>query len=132
MNQVWLTGRLTREPEIRWTQGQDQKCTARYTLAVPNGQRKDDGTYGADFIACTAFGKSAEWVEKYLKQGTKISVNGSIRTGSYTNRDGVKVYTTEIWVRQQEFAESPNGGRAAGQEPYGGFAGIPESDTPFA
>ena len=106
MNKVILIGRLTRDPEIRWSQGQDQSCIARYTLAVDRKYRKDDGSQNADFISCTVFGRQAEFAEKYLKQGTKIAITGRIQTGSYTNREGQKVYTTDVIIEEQEFAES--------------------------
>lgn len=105
MNKVILMGRLTRNPDIRYSQGENQTCIARYTLAVDRRFRRD-GNQDADFISCVTFGKSAEFAEKYLKQGTKIAISGRIQTGSYTNRDGVKVYTTEVVVEDQEFAES--------------------------
>ena len=101
MNKVLLIGRLTKDPDIRWTQGQDAKCVARYTLAL-NRAKKDE----ADFISCVAFGKNGEFADKYLHKGTKIHVEGTIQTGSYTNRDGQKVYTTDVVVEDQEFAES--------------------------
>ena len=94
MNKVILMGRLTRDPEIRWTQGQDQMCIARFTLAVDRRQRRQDGQQAADFPSCTAFGKSAEFCEKYLKKGTKVAIAGRLQTGSYTNRDGAKVAKT--------------------------------------
>lgn len=107
MNRVVLMGRLTRDPEIRWTQGQDQRCQARFTLAVDRKVKKTDaGQQTADFISCAAFGKMAEFMEKYYRQGLKVVVSGRIRTGSYTNRDGVKVYTTDVIVDEQDFAES--------------------------
>ena len=108
MNKVILMGRLTRDPEIRYSQGENALAIARYTLAVDRRFAKRDGSneQTADFIGCVAFGKSAEFAEKYLKQGTKIAVTGRIQTGSYTNKDGVKVYTTEVVVEEHEFAES--------------------------
>ena len=113
MNKVLLIGRLTRDPEIRWTQGQDQKCTARYTIAVDRHVKAQDGQQTADFISCVSFGKTAEFVEKYLKQGIKIAAEGRIHTGSYTNRDGQKVYTTDVVVDTLEFAESKNSGNGS-------------------
>ena len=109
MNKAILMGRLTRDPDIRYTQGDNPMCIARYTLAVDRrfNRNNDDGN-NADFIPCICFGKSAEFVEKYLLKGTKMAVTGRIQTGSYTNRDGVKVYTTEVVVEEQEFAESKN------------------------
>lgn len=102
-------GRLTRDPEIRYSQGADgSNAIARYTVAVDRRRRTNgDGTeQTADFIGCVAFGRSAEFAEKYLHQGTKVIVTGRIQTGSYTNKDGQKVYTTEVIVEEQEFAES--------------------------
>ena len=105
MNKVILMGRLTRDPEVRYSSGENARAIARYTLAVDRRFHKDNEA-SADFIACVAFGKGGEFAEKYLRQGTKIVVTGRIQTGSYTNREGQKVYTTEIVVEDQEFAES--------------------------
>lgn len=105
MNKVILMGRLTRDPEVRYSSGENALAIARYTLAVDRRFHKDNEA-SADFIACVAFGKGGEFAEKYLRQGTKIVVTGRIQTGSYTNREGQKVYTTEVVVEDQEFAES--------------------------
>ena len=105
MNKVILMGRLTRDPEVRYTSGENSLAIARYTLAVDRKIRKD-GDATADFIPCVVFGRSAEFVEKYFRKGLKITIAGRIQTGSYTNRDGQKVYTTEVVVEDQEFAES--------------------------
>ena len=105
MNKVILMGRLTRDPEVRYSSGENALAIARYTLAVDRRFHKDNEA-SADFIGCVAFGKGGEFAEKYLRQGTKIVVTGRIQTGSYTNREGRKVYTTEIVVEDQEFAES--------------------------
>lgn len=105
MNKVVLMGRLTRDPDVRYSQGETPLAIARYTLAVDR-RFKRNGEQDADFINCVAFGRTAEFAEKYLKQGTKMVVSGRIQTGSYTNRDGVKVYTTEVVIEEQEFAES--------------------------
>lgn len=105
MNKVILMGRLTRDPEVRYSQGENALAIARYTLAVDRRFKKDN-EQTADFIPCIVFGKSAEFVEKYFRQGTKVTVCGRIQTGSYTNKDGVKVYTTDVAVEEQEFAES--------------------------
>ena len=105
MNKVVLVGRLTRDPEVRYSQGDSATAVARYTLAVDRRFRRD-GEPTADFIPCVIFGRSAEFAEKYFRQGLKIIVSGRIQTGSYTNRDGQKVYTTEVVVEEQEFAES--------------------------
>ena len=105
MNKVILMGRLTRDPEVRYSQGDNASAVARYSLAVDR-RFKRDGEQSTDFINCVAFGKTAEFAERYLRQGTKLLVTGRIQTGSYTNRDGVKVYTTDVVVEEQEFAES--------------------------
>ena len=107
MNKVVLMGRLTRDPEVRYSQGENALAIARYTLAVDRRFRRD-GEQSADFINCVVFGKSAEFTERYFRQGMRITVSGRIQTGSYTNKDGVKVYTTEVVVEEQEFAESKN------------------------
>lgn len=104
MNKVILCGRLTKDPEVRYSQG--GMAIARYTLAVDRRGKKTEGTQTADFISCTAFDKSAEFVEKYIRKGTKVIVTGRIQTGSYTDRDGKKVYTTDVVVEDHEFAES--------------------------
>ena len=105
MNKVILMGRLTRDPEVRYSAGENSLAIARYTLAVDR-RFKRDGEATADFISCVVFGKQAEFAEKYFRQGIRIVVSGRIQTGGYTNRDGVKVYTTEVVVEEQEFAES--------------------------
>ena len=105
MNKVILMGRLTRDPEVRYSAGENALAIARYTLAVDRRFRRD-GEATADFISCVSFGRAAEFAEKYFRQGLKIVVSGRIQTGSYTNRDGQKVYTTEVVVEEQEFAES--------------------------
>lgn len=102
MNKVILIGRLTKEPEVRYA---GETAVARYTLAVDRRFKKD-GEQSADFIGCVAFGKAAEFAEKYLQKGTKIAVTGRIQTGSYTNKDGQKVYTTDVIIEEQEFCES--------------------------
>lgn len=116
MNEVVLMGRLTRDPDIRWTQGQDQKCIARYTLAVDRRVQRtgDENQITADFISCVCFGKAAEFCEKYVKKGTKLVVHGRIQTGSYVDRNtNQKVYTTDVVVEDQEFAESKRSDAAA-------------------
>ncbi len=122
MNRVILMGRLTRDPDIRYTQGDNPMCIARYTLAVDRRFSRNAGNDGnnADFIPCVAFGKTAEFTERYLKKGTKMAVTGRIQTGSYTNKDGVKVYTTEVVVEDQEFAESKNASSGNNGGNYGG------------
>ena len=106
MNKVILMGRLTRDPDVRYSQGDSPMAIARYTLAVDRRFRRDNDQQTADFISCVAFGRNGEFAEKYLHQGTKIVAEGRIQTGSYTNKDGMKVYTTEVIVEEQEFAES--------------------------
>ncbi|MCR4846620.1 MAG: single-stranded DNA-binding protein [Eubacterium sp.] len=150
MNKVILMGRLTRDPDVRYTNSQngDQMAIARYTLAVDRRGRRNggDSQQSADFISCVAFGRQGEFAEKYLKQGTKIAVTGRIQTGSYTNKDGQKVYTTDVVIDEQEFAESKGAasGSQGGYEPQAapspedasaeGFMNIPEgieNDLPF-
>ena len=130
MNKVILMGRLTRDPDIRYSQGVNPTAIARYTLAVDRRFRRNNDDQTADFISCVAFGRSAEFAEKYLHQGTKIAVTGRIQTGSYTNRDGQKVYTTDVIVEDQEFAES----KAASQQSSGGSYQAParQAERPAA
>lgn len=107
MNKVILMGRLTRDPEVRYSAGESSTAVARYTLAVDRRfRRNNDGEQTADFIGCVAFGRSAEFAEKYFRKGLKVIVTGRIQTGSYTNKDGQRVYTTDVVVEDQEFAES--------------------------
>ncbi|SEU24197.1 single-strand binding protein [Lacrimispora sphenoides] len=114
MNHVILMGRLTRDPEVRYSQGERAMAVSRYTLAVDRrGRRNQDSEQTADFINCVAFNKAGEFAEKYFRQGMRVLVSGRIQTGSYTNREGVKVYTTDIVVEDQEFADS-KGAAAAG------------------
>ena len=126
MNKVILMGRLTRDPDIRYSTGESATAVARYTLAVDRRFRRE-GDQTADFIGCVAFGRNAEFAEKYLHQGTKIVAVGRIQTGSYTNRDGQKVYTTDVVVEEQEFAES----KAAAGEHAGGFQPQQNQANPF-
>lgn len=119
MNKVILMGRLTRDPEVRYSQGENNMASARYTLAVDRRFQKNSDQ-SADFISCVAFGRSAEFAEKYLKQGTKLCITGRIQTGSYTNKDGVKVYTTDVVVEDQEFAESKNASQSGGGMDFAG------------
>lgn len=122
MNKVILMGRLTRDPEIRYSAGDNATCIARYTLAVDRrfGKGGDNDGNNADFIPCVAFGKSGEFAEKYLKKGTKMAITGRIQTGSYVNKEGTKVYTTEVVVEDQEFAESRNA-QGGGNGQAGGY-----------
>ena len=104
MNKVVLIGRLTRDPDVRYTQGEEPTAIARYTLAVDR-KYKRDGETTADFVSCVAFGRQGEFAEKYLHQGIKIAVSGRIQTGSYTNREGRKIYTTDVVVEEHDFCE---------------------------
>lgn len=139
MNKWIGMGRLTRDPEIRYSQGDKPTAVAKYDLAVNRNFKDSDGNYGADFIHCVAFGKNAEFTEKYLKQGTQILVEGRIQTGSYTNKDNVKVYTTDIFVEKQEFAGSKsdnqqNNRPQPSNADSGGFMKIPDNigdELPF-
>ena len=132
MNKVILMGRLTRDPEVRYSAGENALAIARYTLAVDRRFRRD-GEASADFIQCVSFGRTAEFAEKYFRQGLKIAVTGRIQTGSYTNRDGQKVYTTEVVVEDQEFAESKNSA-ASNDGGYngGGYNSAPARPQPAA
>jgi len=119
MNKVILMGRLTRDPDVRYSGGDNQMAVARYTLAVDR-RFKRDSEDSADFISCVSFGKTAEFAEKYFHQGIKVVVEGRIQTGSYTNKDGQKVYTTDVVVENTEFAESKansSGGDSAVSRP---------------
>lgn len=140
MNKVILMGRLTRDPEVRYSQGEHATAVARYTLAVDR-RFKREGDETADFISCVSFGKGAEFAEKYLRQGVKIAVTGRIQTGSYTNKDGVKVYTTDVIVEEQEFAESKKSNVSSENVPMpssdmgDGFMNIPDGideELPFS
>lgn len=146
MNKVILMGRLTKDPDVRYSQGNEPVAIARYTLAV-NRRFKREGEQDADFINCICFGKAAEFAQKYYKRGIRIVVSGRIQTGSYVNRDGNRVYTTDVVVEEQEFAESKSASQqGAGPEvqqdqrtAYGedgdGFMSIPdgvEEELPFS
>lgn len=126
MNKVILMGRLTRDPEVRYGAGEKPLAVARYTLAVDRRVKTDNQS--ADFIGLVAFGKAAEFVEKYLRKGTKITAVGRIQTGSYTNRDGKKVYTTDVVVEEQEFAESKSSQERGGQRGDSGGSGPSSGD----
>lgn len=144
MNKVILMGRLTKDPDVRYTQGDNTTAIARYTLAVDRrAARSQDNGQTADFISIVAFGKAGEFAEKYLHKGTKLVVSGRIQTGSYQNKDGATVYTTEVVAEDQEFAESKSSGSSDGfqgnqvrpQAANSGFMNIPEGideDLPFA
>ena len=133
MNKVILMGRLTRDPDVRYSAGENSTAVARYTLAVDRRFRRDGDSATADFIGCVAFGKSAEFAERYLHKGTKIVATGRIQTGSYVNKDGVKVYTTDVVVEDQEFAESKNSA-ASNDGGYngGGYNSAPARPQPAA
>lgn len=137
MNKVILIGRLTRDPKVTWTQGNPSNCIARFTLAVDR-RYKREGEENADFISCVVFGKTAEFAEKYLRQGTKIIGCGRIQTGSYTNKEGQRVYTTDVVLEEVEFAESKaaaqNSRPESAQTDSDGFMNIPdglEDGLPF-
>ncbi|SDN00937.1 single-stranded DNA-binding protein [Lachnospira pectinoschiza] len=131
MNKVILMGRLTRDPDVRYSNGDSSSAHARYTLAVDRRRSRNssDDQPTADFIQCVTFGKSAEFAEKYFHQGTKIVVTGRIQTGSYTNKDGQKVYTTDVIVEEQEFAESKSAAASNGAD-YSGAAYTPSRQQP--
>ncbi|MDW2798655.1 single-stranded DNA-binding protein [Clostridium boliviensis] len=147
MNRVILMGRLTRDPEVRYSQGERTMAIARYTLAVDRrGRKSQDGNETtADFINCVSFDKTGEFAEKYFHQGMRVLVTGRVQTGSYINKDGIKVYTFEVIVDEQEFADSKNAGAGGLQtvsrpDPSGamgdGFMNIPDGlddpDLPFS
>lgn len=145
MNKVVLVGRLTRDPEVRYG-GANNTAVARFTLAVDRRFKRENEP-NADFISCVAMGRSAEFIEKYFQKGMKVSICGHIQTGSYTNKDGQKVYTTDVFVEEQEFADSKgsnqqnNSNVQAGPSPFGnmptdseGFMNIPDGideELPF-
>lgn len=147
MNKTILMGRLTRDPEVRYSQTAEPVAIARYTLAVDR-KNKREGEQTADFISCIAFGRNAEFAEKYFRKGMKVLITGRIQTGSYTNKDGQKVYTTDVVIGEQEFAESKGSSesnreerdraamKAAGYGDAGdGFMNIPEGideELPFS
>lgn len=139
MNKVILMGRLCADPEVRYSQNENQTAVARYRLAVDR-RFKREGDQTADFIPCVAFGKAAQFAEYYLHRGTKIIITGRIQTGSYTNKDGQKIYTTDVVVEDQEFAESKgassgNGGTAPQAADPDGFMSLPDGideELPFS
>ncbi len=144
MNKVILVARLCRDPEVRYTQGENASAVARFSVAVNRRFKNDKGNYDADFINCAAFGKTAEFIGKYFRKGMAIGLTGRIQTGSYTNKDGVKVYTTDVVVEEAEFVESKNSGSTAGTSNVpsnnntssgDGFMNIPDgidnSELPF-
>ena len=138
MNSVVLMGRLTKDPDVRYTQGQQPTCIARYSLAVDRKTKDANGNRQADFINCVAFGKSGEFAEKYLHKGMKICIAGRIQTGSYTKQDGTKVYTTDVVVEEHAFCESKAANDVAQNTPQqgaiDGFMSIPDGideELPF-
>ena len=148
MNKVILMGRLTRDPEVRYSQGEQATAIARYTVAVDRRFRRDGDSQTADFIGCVAFGRQAEFAEKYLRKGTKIALTGRIQTGSYTNKDGQTVYTTDVVANNVEFlggGQGRNDGQGGGsyqnqyQQPAPaqdydapeGFQAVSDDDIPF-
>ena len=140
MNKVIIMGRLTRDPEVRYTQGENASAIARYTLAVDRRIKGTNNENNTDFINCVAFGKAGEFAEKYFRKGMKVLVTGRIQTGSYTNKDGVKVFTTDIVAEDQEFTESKSNGASNEQAPApsvnagDGFMNIPDGideELPF-
>lgn len=131
MNKVVLMGRLTRDPDVRVSNTADRQITvARYTLAVDRRAKRDGNDQTADFISCVAFDRAAEFAEKYLHQGTKVLVTGRIQTGSYTNKEGHKVYTTDVMIEEQEFCESKGQGIVEKPSPNtsagDGFMNLPD------
>lgn len=143
MNRVILMGRLTRDPDVRYTQGEKSMAIARYTLAVDRRGRResDQDQQTADFINCVAFDRAAEFAEKYFHQGMRVLVSGRLQTGSYVNKEGKKVYTTEVILTDQEFADSkgsnaPETRQAQGVDMGDGFMSIPDGiedeGLPFA
>ena len=146
MNKVILMGRLTRDAEIRYSQGESSTAIARFSLAVDRRFRRDNEEQTADFINCVAFGRTAEFLERFGRKGTKFVLEGRIQTGSYTNKDGQRVYITDVVAENVEFAESKNnsstgndfGGAPSAPSPSGaagdGFMNIPEGideELPF-
>ena len=133
MNKIELIGRLTREPEVRVSQGESQMTIAKFTLAVDRRRTTPDGQREADFISCTAFGKIGEFAGNYLHQGTKIAVTGRLQTGSYTNKEGQKIWTTDVIVEEAEFVEPKRDGQNQTSQPQAapsptGFMNIPDCE----
>ena len=136
MNKVILMGRLTRDPEVRYSQNDSSMAIVRFSLAVDRRFKKQGDEVTADFFNCTAFGKQGEFVEKYLKKGTKIVVTGRIQNDNYTNKEGQKVYSVQIMVEEIEFAESKAAGQSQQNDsmPGDGFMNIPDgigNELPF-
>lgn len=114
MNKVILMGRLTRDPEVRYSQGERSMAIAKYTLAIDRRKTQQNSDPGADFINCVVFDRAGEFAEKYFRQGLRVLISGHLQTGSYTKKDGQKVYTTDVIVESQEFADSRRDGSGAG------------------
>lgn len=132
MNKFCGVGRLTKDPEIRVSNNENQTKVARFSIAITRRLKNAEGNYDADFLNCVAFGKTAEFIEKFFKKGMAIGVTGRITTGSYTNKDGVKVYTTDVTVEEAEFVEKK--GSADGNAVDNGFVNVPDSieeELPF-
>lgn len=133
MNKIILLGRIVRDPEVRYTQGDNSMAIAKFSLAV-NRRFKKENEPEADFFNCTAFGKQAEFIEKYLKQGIKILLSGRIQNDNYTNKEGQKVYSIQIMVEEMEFAESKNNSTSEPSQSNDGFMNIPDGlqeELPF-
>lgn len=138
MNKAMLTGRLTKDPNVRYSQGENQMCISRFTLAVERrrSRNQDENGQTADFISCVAFGKTGEFVEKYARKGMKFDVVGRIQTGSYQNKDGQTVYTTEVVVEDIEFGESKKAQGSGSSSDYsapsggGSYGGASQSEAP--
>ncbi len=130
MNKTMLVGRLTRDPEVRYSKGEKPMAIARYTLAVNRNGKTAEGTPTADFISILAFGRDGEFAEKYLRKGMRILVEGHIQTGSYTNKEGQKIYTTDVVVERHEFVESKGVGTVAEAAPDSSASGSDEFIMP--
>lgn len=134
MNKVELVGGIVRDPEIRYTTGENAMAIARFTIACQRRFKNSEGNYEADFISCQAFGKTAEFIEKYFKKGSKIGITGRIQTGSYTNKEGQKVYTTDVVVDEVEFVGSKSSNSENNTTADSGFVNVPdgiEEELPF-
>lgn len=130
MNKVILMGRLARDPEVRYSQGERSMAIARYTLAIDRRKTQQNTDPGADFINCVAFDRAGEFAEKYFRQGLRVLVSGHLQTGSYVNRDGQKVYTTDVIIESQEFADGKRDGSGNSPRPGGSRSGDDFMDVP--
>ena len=117
MNNVQIVGNLSRDVDLRYSQGENANAFARFTIAAQRRFKNSEGVYEADFISCVAFGKTAEFISKYFQKGSKIGVTGEIRTGSYTKEDGTRVYTTDVYVNTAEFVSSRSSGEQSQSQP---------------